>query len=140
MKTPLRSIAVVGIAASSLVAATVPAHAANLGNYVVRGTFMNKGDYLTRPFSGFSVQLIMQSDGNLVLKATNGHVCWAAGTQGRGYRAAYQSDGNFVVYDSNGKAWWASNTVGVNTGTTVAVGSEGALYVGYKKIHDCSWQ
>lgn len=141
MKKSLRRAALV-VAATALPFMTMaaPAHAANLGHTISRGTYVNKGDYLSRTMSGYSVQLIMQQDGNLVLKATTGRICWASNTVG-GHRAVYQSDGNFVVYNSSGKAMWASNTVGATweTGQTVNINASGTLYVGYKKISACSW-
>ncbi|GGZ80040.1 hypothetical protein [Streptomyces bluensis] len=125
------------------VATATPAHAANMGQGISRGETLRKGDYLHKEFSGYAVELIMQNDGNLVLKATNGHVCWAAGTNPGGSRAVYQKDGNFVIYNSSGRALWASNTVGETweTGTSVNIGVRGGLYAGYKKVSgDCSWR
>jgi hypothetical protein len=126
----------------SLAVTSPPANAVNLGYAISRGVTMHKGDYLHRGMSGYAVELIMQSDGNLVLKATNGHVCWATGTNPGGYKAVYQNDGNFVIYNSSGRALWASNTVGANweTGQTVSINAQGTLYVGYKKISTCSWR
>ncbi|MEU1464473.1 hypothetical protein ABZ467_27980 [Streptomyces sp. NPDC005727] len=139
MKSALRLILVAVVATSSLAAVAPSANAANRGYAISRGTTMYKGDYLHRDMGGWAVELIMQPDGNLVLKATNGHVCWAAGTNPSGYKAAYQSDGNFVVYNSSGRALWASNTVGASwdTGQTVSINAQGTLYVGYKKISTC---
>lgn len=54
--------------------------------------------------------LVMQTDGNLVLY-TNGKASWASNTHGNpGAKALLQDDGNFVVYSSAGKALWASHT------------------------------
>ncbi|MGW2210706.1 hypothetical protein [Streptomyces sp. NPDC001781] len=142
MKRALRLTLVAAIATSSLAAVAPSADAANRGSAISRGTTMYRGDYLHMDITGWAVELIMQPDGNLVLKATNGHVCWAAGTNPGGYKAAYQSDGNFVVYNSSGRALWASNTVGASwdTGQTVSISPKGMLYVGYKKISTCSWK
>ncbi|WP_158101669.1 hypothetical protein [Streptomyces pharetrae] len=142
MKSTLRLILAAAISMLSLAVISPPAHAANLGYAISRGTTMHKGDYLHRSMSGYAVELIMQSDGNLVLKATNGHVCWATGTNPGGYKAVYQNDGNFVIYNSSGRALWASNTVGASweTGQTVSINAQGTLYVGYKKISTCSWR
>jgi hypothetical protein len=48
-------------------------------------------------------QLIMQSDGNLVIYDENGKSRWASGSNGHpGAIAYFQTDGNFVVYDYDG--------------------------------------
>jgi hypothetical protein len=137
-----RAITVVTMAALPLMALAPSASAANQGTEISRGETMYKGDYLHRDMSGYAIELIMQPDGNLVLKATNGHVCWAAGSNPSGYKAAYQSDGNFVIYTTGGSKVWASNTVGASwdTGQTVSINAQGTLYVGYKKISTCSWR
>lgn len=58
-------------------------------------------------------RLIMQSDGNLVLKGSTGRVLWSTDRVTAGwYRQKYvifQSDGNLVTYDSAGKAVWSPN-------------------------------
>ncbi|MFC0032589.1 hypothetical protein ACFFMM_24010 [Micromonospora chaiyaphumensis] len=129
------------VAVGIVLVSALPAQAANLGYAIFRGHYINKGDYLTRTVdptvgTGYSVQLIMQPDGNLVLKRTTGKVCWAAGTNPSGHHAVYQQDGNFVVVNSSGRALWASNTVGSisATGSTVAVENTGSFFVGKKLI------
>ncbi|MBO3749814.1 hypothetical protein J5X84_27350 [Streptosporangiaceae bacterium NEAU-GS5] len=141
MKNLLRTILVAAMAVAPVAAIVTSAHADNRGYAISRGTTLNKGDYLHRTLPGFAVELIMQGDGNLVLKATTGRICWAAGTNPGGDRAVYQSDGNFVVYNSSGTALWASNTVGQpwDTGSTVSINAGGTLYAGYRKISDCTW-
>ena len=61
-------------------------------------------------------ELIMQSDGNLVLYRTaNHHAIWATGTNGKDVmRATMQGDGNLVLYTYTGHPVWASNTNGKN--------------------------
>jgi hypothetical protein len=133
----VRVLVVIGIAASSLVAVSGPAQAANLGSSIVRGTYIQKGDYLSRrPVNrSYNVELIMQRDGNLVLKEarTNGRICWNAGTAGRGDYAVYQRDGNLVVIDA-GRAIYSS---GISSGTTTFIDVEGDLYVGFRRIAAC---
>ncbi|MBV9363340.1 MAG: hypothetical protein JO286_19765 [Solirubrobacterales bacterium] len=76
---------------------------------------MEPGDVLRPGWSIYSpseqFQLLMQSDGNLVLYDGAGKALWASGTVGHpGAHAVMQTDGNLVVYDSAGHALWASRT------------------------------
>lgn len=57
-------------------------------------------------------QLVMQTDGNLVLYSPTRAV-WSSGTNGKGgARAFMQSDGNLVIYRSDWTPIWSSNTSG----------------------------
>jgi hypothetical protein len=82
-----------------------------------------------------TTQLIMQTDGNLVMYYTGygcapwgcsytTWVCWASNTNGEGGGSSYailQSDGNFVVYPyQGGPALWASSWSG-QYGSTVTL-------------------
>ena len=50
---------------------------------------------------------MQNSDGNLVLYATNGQAVWAANTAGHpGAWLAVQNDSNVVVYPPSGAALW----------------------------------
>ncbi|MFV2103211.1 hypothetical protein [Micromonospora sp. LOL_024] len=131
MKVLARGLVVTTMAVAATVAATTPAQAANLGGQIFRGTYIHKGDYLSRA----GVQLRMQQDGNLVLRNSSG-VCWASGTNPSGHQAVYQQDGNFVVVNSGGGVLWASNTVG-NAGLSVSIETNGDFYVGHKRISVC---
>jgi hypothetical protein len=116
------------------------AQAVNKGTEISRGEYLLKGDYLSRRMSGYSVQLIMQQDGNLVLKRTTGRVCWWTRTADHGKHAVYQRDGNFVVVNDSGKAIWASHTVdggSGESGQTVSISVAGVLWAGYKRISGC---
>ncbi|WP_327071366.1 hypothetical protein [Kitasatospora sp. NBC_01302] len=79
-------------------------------------------------------QLVMQTDGNLVVYALTpsgsmGPAIWSSGTWGHpGAHAIAQDDGNFVVYDTNGSALWASGTWGSSGGTRLL--ADGDLLVG----------
>jgi hypothetical protein len=58
-----------------------------------------------------------QSDGNLVLYATNGSVIWASRTYGNGADTlSFQVDGNLVIYDGSAYIWGTQTTTG--TGAT----------------------
>ncbi|MGH9054388.1 MAG: hypothetical protein ACRDYY_00755 [Acidimicrobiales bacterium] len=68
---------------------------------------MSQGDYLLSP--GGAYQLMMQTDGNLVLYY-GGTALWATGTYAPSDDyALLQTDGNLVIYTSSA-AIWASNT------------------------------
>lgn len=79
-------------------------------------THLPSGGRLFRGMSLWSAngryELIMQSDGNLVLYH-HGLALWATNTNGIAIeKAVMQSDGNLVLYDYAGNARWASNTAG----------------------------
>jgi hypothetical protein len=65
-----------------------------------------------------AVELDWQTDGNLVLNATDGRGAqWSSNTAGSGANLCFQADGNLVVYDANGSAVFSAQTgsKGVNT-------------------------
>jgi GH25 family lysozyme M1 (1,4-beta-N-acetylmuramidase) len=73
-------------------------------------------------------QLVMQTDGNVVLYA-HGIALWATGTNGKGgYLFVMQGDGNLVLYSNAGCPMWASNTSG-HPGAFFAVQSDGNLVI-----------
>jgi hypothetical protein len=105
-------------------------------------SLMEPGDVLHPGWSIYSpseqLQLIMQSDGNLVLYDGAGKALWASGTDGHpGAWATMQTDGNFVVYPPSGHALWASKTDG-DRGSYLALQSDGNLviYDGSKAVWD----
>jgi hypothetical protein len=100
---------------------------------------LNLGDNL---FSGTrAFQLIMQTDGNLVLygiddsslpadvtKGTYSEIIWASGTNGLGGNTCkMQDDGNLVIYKGS-KAIWESATEG-NSGAFLRCQDDGNLVV-----------
>lgn len=74
------------------------------------GRGIGKGQSLRSPNG--RAELVMQSDGNLVLYDNQGHhALWASNTQGKpSDHAIMQPDGNFVVYDAQNHPLWASGT------------------------------
>lgn len=57
--------------------------------------------------------LVMQTDGNLVVKDERSRVRWASKTYGNpGAYVSMQADGNLVVYSPSRKVLWASKTYG----------------------------
>ncbi|MFG2475709.1 protein kinase [Streptomyces fagopyri] len=73
-------------------------------------------------------QLIMQTDGNLVLYDESGKARWASRTQGPGNTAVFQGDGNLVVYSAQAKPLWASNTQGAD-GAALKVLEDGNMVI-----------
>ncbi|CAF3644682.1 unnamed protein product [Rotaria sp. Silwood1] len=88
------------------------------GNFVV---------YTSRDFSPVNAQwssnstnkgqqpfrLIMQDNGNLVIRDVNNKVIWSTHTAGKGVKPHHlimQIDRNLVLYDGNHQPIWASNT------------------------------
>ena len=75
-------------------------------------------------------QLIMQTDGNLVLYRTHDHhALWSSRTdQSDAQRAIMQTDGNLVIYHVNNRPMWASNTNG-SPGSHLIMQNDGNLVI-----------
>jgi len=74
-----------------------------------------------------SFDLVMQSDGNLVLYPQSGPAVWSTGTEGQNCGAGhcitiFQGDGNLVVYDGSSPLW-SSGTFG-NSGANLVFSSQ----------------
>ncbi len=85
--------------------------------------------------SGCGYNLIMQSDGNLVLYGSQ--AWWASNTVNTGSYAVLQSDGNFVVYNWSGAAKWSSGTYD-NQNERVDMQGDGNLVV-YRQSGSAAW-
>jgi len=73
------------------------------------GRRLPAGASVTVPSGQF--RLVMQRDGNLVMRLSSGRPLWASGTEDNpGAAAVMQRDGNLVVYSASGRALWASRT------------------------------
>jgi hypothetical protein len=62
--------------------------------------------------------LIMKSDGNLMVYNDSGTSIWQSNTSGSGtapYRAIMESTGNFVIYDSKNAKIWETGTSTTNS-------------------------
>ncbi len=60
-----------------------------------------------------AAEVILQSDGNLVVYDTSGAVIWSSGTGGNSGSVIHlQNDGNLVLYSSSNSALWATGTFG----------------------------
>lgn len=96
-------------------------------------SMMQPGDVLHPGWSIYSpseqLQLIMQTDGNLVLYDGAGHALWSSVTDHHpGAYATMQTDGNLVVYPPSGRALWASRT-DHHSGAYLYLQSDGNLVV-----------
>ncbi len=130
------ALVVAGTAGLGLVAPAPAQATPTSSTYLARGDNMTKNQAIIRVNGAATWQLIMQSDGNLVLyyRAWYGTtVCFSTNTQGRGDRAIYTLGGDLTVIDSRGFRLWHS---GANTGTTVDISAYGHLYVGYAPMNN----
>jgi hypothetical protein len=85
---------------------TVPAPVST----VPSGGYLDPGQYISS--QDLRHQLVMQSDGNLVLYS-EGRVIWATYTVGAtNPRLVMQSDGNLVLYSQGGRVLWANMRAG----------------------------
>jgi len=79
--------------------------------------------------SNSDYQLLLQTDGNLVLYYQGVQATWASQTDGSGaVHALMQLDGNFVLYDSGWNAVWDTGTAG-NSNAHVSIQDDGNLVV-----------
>jgi hypothetical protein len=99
---------------------------------------------IVSPNGGY--QLVLQSDGNLVLYGLKGRVpggaTWATGTNGQGGKlAVLQSDGNFVLYGPSGRvlggALWSSRTNGQDV-VSLNLQDDGNLVL-YRRDGSAAW-
>ncbi|MGW3985303.1 hypothetical protein [Streptomyces mirabilis] len=75
--------------------------------------------------------MIMQGDGNLVLRDENGRARWHSGTVGTGYRAIMQADGNLVVYNQDNQGVWSAGTAN-HDGAVLCLQDDGNVSVRYQ--------
>lgn len=107
---------------------TIPV-AAHLESAIVpSGTVLQKGQSIK---SG-QVELIVQSDGNMVMYGPNSSVLLQTYTQNGEY-AVMQTDGNFVLFDAGNNPVWMSNT-GQFPGAHLRVQANGNIAVVYDKV------
>jgi hypothetical protein len=117
------------LALTPALAAATPASTLNPG-----GT-LSAGQELGSPDGHYD--LLMQSDGNLVLYTAGGRALWSSKTGGQtGDQAVMQTDGNLVLYDASSQAIWSTNTSGADCahltlqddGNLVLYGTSGAVW------------
>jgi len=89
------------------------------------GLRLNPGNFILAA----EAELIMQSDGNLVVYDETGRARWPTGTNTKGGKyATFQTDGNLVVRDFFGNPVWASGTSGISPGM-LAMQADGNLVI-----------
>lgn len=79
-------------------------------DYLAQGERLNSGESIYS--SNGKYQLILQTDGNLVIYDENHTSIWATNmaTYGKGDHLDVQFDGNLVVYDKDHKPLWSTGT------------------------------
>jgi hypothetical protein len=103
------------LVAASLVAAA-PAAAAAVPSTLGPGGTLSAGQELASPDGHYD--LLLQSDGNLVLYIAGGRALWSSKTAGAtGDHAVMQTNGNLVLYDTSNQVLWSTNTSGANCGS-----------------------
>lgn len=116
--------------AAGLAAPTTPASAAAappVGGSITAPGGLAPGQSLVDP-SG-RIQLVLQTDGNLVQR-TDVHVDWTSHTTGHpGARLSVQTDGNVVLRGTDGRALWNTGTGGIGAGVRFGLSSNGDLGV-----------
>jgi hypothetical protein len=97
------------------------------GTVVEPGGRLGPGTSVASP--GGQFRLVMQRDGNLVMRTSTGRVLWASGTGGNpGAFALMQGDGNFVIYTASDRPVWTSDSED-HAGASLAVQSDGDVVV-----------
>jgi hypothetical protein len=91
------------------------------------GQALTPGERLTSSDGRFN--LILQSDGNLVLYDPHSRSIWASGTDNHPSVSTMvmQPDGNLVLYENNSHPYWASNTSGDASVPSIVMQSDGNL-------------
>ncbi len=95
-------------------------------NRLAGGNDLLPGQYL---YATSGEYLAMQGDGNLVVYRAGRALWNTGTMGHPGARAQMQTDGNLVVRGTNGVAVWASGTRGAGTGLALVLGSGGNLAV-----------
>ncbi|MDT0447854.1 hypothetical protein [Streptomyces hesseae] len=114
-----------GTSATSATSATGASGARTKASQVLYAPFvLERGQSVTSD----TAQLVMQTDGNLVVYDEFGRARWDSRTVNSGWRAVFQEDGNFVVYTRSGKAVWWSGTAG-HPGSRLAVQDDGNVVI-----------
>ncbi|TQF02668.1 hypothetical protein E6W39_10865 [Kitasatospora acidiphila] len=133
------ALAVVGVLATSGTAQA--AIAPSPRNTIMNNQELDQGWWLYSDDG--NTELIMQSDGNLVLYTTqdgwaSSRVAWNSSTVGCGSRAVMQTDGNFVVYSAGNGVCWASGTQNnyISKGLTVENGGHMTIWASYQIVQE----
>lgn len=87
-------------------------------------------------------KVVMQNDGNLVIRDVDDTAEWSSKTAGQGtapYKLVMQDDGNLVIYDADGAATWNSGTAGQGTGPYRLVMQDDRNLVVYDSTDTAIW-
>jgi len=129
----------IGVGAASATPGTCGSGLASSGTTLASGAELTAGQCLISPSGQY--ELIMQSDGNLVLyyvASSKAYPLWATHTVGNtGDHVVLQTDGNLVVYSSGGTGLWYANSYG-NPGATLALQDDGNLVI-YSTTSTAVW-
>jgi len=115
----------------------------DLGSCLSAGQYIEPGQYLAAPAltpGGPSpYELIMQTDGNLVVYNAAYRPLWDSQTNGRpgAYAVLQSSDGNLVVYSTSGQALWSAY-VPTSPGDRLCMQSDGNAVV-YSPANSPLW-
>lgn len=95
-----------------------------IGDRITAGQKLGPGGEI-RSAQGF--RLVVQSDGNAVIRDSRGTAVWSSGTSGNpGAVLSLQTDGNVVLRSAAGKAVWTTRTAGSGA-TALIIGNDGNL-------------
>jgi hypothetical protein len=90
--------------------ATVGVGAGGIPDMLTAGSTLQPGAFLLSPDHQF--ELVMQTDGNLVLYNAAKEALWSSQTSGEGNYLVMQGEGNLVVYNASKVAQWNASTWG----------------------------
>lgn len=91
------------------------------------GQALTPGQRLTSQDGRFN--LILQTDGNLVMYDPHNRAIWASNSSGHPNtsEAIMQADGNLVLYENGSNAYWATQTAGDASQPSLVMQSDGNL-------------
>jgi hypothetical protein len=108
-----------------------------LGSKLKAGQHLTSGSCLLSANGSF--ELLLQSDGNLVLYNLGTNAAeWSSGTGGKSIaNASLMGDGRLGLTDASGKTIWASHAAGENARYSLAIKNDGNIVI-YKTVQDDS--
>ena len=104
----------------------------SISNQLVNGTSLSSADSTPIFSPDKKSNLVMQTDGNLVLYQKNTPI-WSTNTQNKGtapYKLTMQKDNNLVIYDTTSKVIWDAGTnTGVSGSAHLEICNDGNLEI-----------
>jgi hypothetical protein len=148
MKRAVIAIVATGAAVVSASGAFATAQASTPDTYTAAvsciGTSFSANLGTNQAICNSGYQLIMQDNGDLVLRRSNGSACYASGTRAPGDATATfvgdwanqpRVDINSASQGFRGRIWGAHRLPAL--GTNASVNSKGEFWIGYRKIGYC---